>query len=512
MAVQSRLLQSIASSWLALGIGVVVSFFLSPFVVAKLGSAWYGVWAVAAQFTGYLYLLDFGVRESVIRYTSKYCARGQGSKLNRILTVSVMIYAGVTLVALALTAICAWGVPYWLKLEPQLWAETRAALIFTGLTIAQTFLFNIFTGILIGVRRWDIANVMGIAINLARAALIVLFLGLGYGIVALAAIQFAVAVLSGLATMIVALVLLRRNGLRFALVRLDRRSIQRLSKRVFGYGFYVLVNNVGEKIITATDAIVVGIFLPISSVAYYAVAGSLVGYLRQLVASTAQVFNPLASHLHALRQGTELRNMFLLGAKLNVLITLPIAATYAALGVEFVGLWMGEEFAAPSGQVLLVLALMQILAAPQYMISSLLYGISRHRTIAILRLIEGAANLALSIVLVKRVGLVGVALGSAIPNVIIVLGVLPTIACRFVGMRLRDYFHHVYLRPLAAIAPFTLAALWVREHLPASNLLVFFVHVAGLMCIYLPCAFFVILNADERRAVVQRMGFKWAWQ
>lgn len=508
----SRLLQSIASSWLALGVGVVVSFFLSPFVVSKLGSAWYGVWAVAAQFTGYLYLLDFGVRESVIRYTSKYCARQQGAKLNRVLTVSVMIYAVVTLIALALTALCVWGMPYWFKLEPGLWYETRAALAFTGLTIAQTFLFNVFTGMLIGLRRWDIANAMGIGINLARAALIVVFLGMGYGIVALAAIQFAVAVFSGLATMLVALVQLRRNGLQFKLVRLDRRSIRRLSRRVFGYGFYVLVNNIGEKIITATDAIIVGIFLPINAVAYYAVAGSLVGYLRQLVASTAQVFNPLASHLHALRQGSELQNIFLLGAKLNVLITLPVAATYAVLGSEFVGLWMGEEFAEPSGQVLLVLAVMQILAAPQYMISSLLYGISRHRTIAILRIIEASANLVLSIVLVKQIGLVGVALGSAIPNVIIVLAVLPTITCGFVGMRLRDYYHHVYLRPLAAIAPFTLAALWVRDHLPASNLAVFFVHVAGLMCIYLPCAFFVILNARERRAVAQRMGLQWAWQ
>ena len=50
----SSLLTSLASNWLGLAVGVLVSFFLSPFVVDKLGAAWYGVWAVtgAAAATG----------------------------------------------------------------------------------------------------------------------------------------------------------------------------------------------------------------------------------------------------------------------------------------------------------------------------------------------------------------------------------------------------------------------------------------------------------------------------
>jgi hypothetical protein len=59
----------LASSWLALASSVIVSFLLSPFVVNELGAAWYGVWGIAGQLTGSLYLLDLGVRESIIRYT-----------------------------------------------------------------------------------------------------------------------------------------------------------------------------------------------------------------------------------------------------------------------------------------------------------------------------------------------------------------------------------------------------------------------------------------------------------
>src|SRR5690606_16941316 len=161
-----------------------------------------------------------------------------------------------------------------------------------------------------------------------------------------------------------------------------------------------------------TDAIVAGIFLPIQSVTYLAIAGSLVGYLRALLGTSAQIFNPLASELHTLREGSKLTAAFLLGVKICTLITAPIAASFVILGEEFIGLWMGPEFAGPSSPVLTVLALAAFFSAPQYVFSSVLYGMSRHRVIALLRIAEAAANLLLSIVLVKTIGLVGIALGT----------------------------------------------------------------------------------------------------
>lgn len=49
--------RGIASNWVGLALAIVVSFFMSPFVVNKLGSIYYGIWALTLQFTGYLNLL-----------------------------------------------------------------------------------------------------------------------------------------------------------------------------------------------------------------------------------------------------------------------------------------------------------------------------------------------------------------------------------------------------------------------------------------------------------------------
>lgn len=503
----SSLLRSLASTWLALGVGVVVSFFLSPFVVNNLGAAWYGVWAVAGQAVGYLYLLDFGVRESVIRYTSKYAARGQRQPLNRVLSAAITLYGAVCLITLAAVAVCVWQLPHWLDLDAQYWHDTRWALGLAGLTIAQTFLFNVFSGVMLGLRRWEIGNALGIGWNLLRAALIVLLLMRGHGIVAVAAVQFGTSLASGVVNTVIGLVLLRRRGMAFQPLRLSTRRFRALARRILGYGAYVIINNIGDKLITATDALIVGLYLPIQSVAYYAIAGSLIGYLRQLLATTAQVFTPLASHLRTLRQGVEVKNAFLLGVKINILITLPVATALALLGEIFIGLWMGPEFAGPSSRVLTILAVTAVLAAPQYIFASVLYGISQHRVIAMLRIVEAIANLTLSITLVQAIGLVGVALGNAIPSIAIVMLVLPLVACRRVGVGLAEYYAQAYIRPALAIVPFVLAALWLRDASPAGNLPLFFLQMIGLTAIYVPCAFAIVLNADERRNVLRRFGF-----
>lgn len=499
------MLRSLASSWLGLAVGIVVSFFLSPFVVNQLGAAWYGVWAISAQFVGYLYLMDFGVRESVIRYTSKYAARRNGAALNRVLSAALAIYGVITLLALAVTGLAVWGLPHWFNLEPEFWHDGRVAMAFTGLTIAQTFFFNVFNGVVLGLKRWELTNVLGIGLNLLRASLIVVSLLGGGGIVSVAAVTFSVALLGGVINAFIALRLLREVSLPFSYVALRPRHLVALGKRILGYGFYVIVNNVGEKIITATDAIVAGIFLPIQSVTYLAIAGSLVGYLRALLGTSAQIFNPLASELHSLREGSKLTAAFLLGVKICTLITAPIAASFVILGEQFIGLWMGIEFAGPSSPVLAVLALAAFFSAPQYVFSSVLYGMSRHRVIALLRIGEAAANLLLSIILVQTMGLVGVALGTAIPSAIVVMLVLPAVAGRMVGVHVLRFYENAYLRPMLAITPFVVAACWVRDSYAATSLLGFFLRVGALLLLYVPFAFALVLDSTERALVLNRL-------
>jgi O-antigen/teichoic acid export membrane protein len=89
--------------------------------------------------------------------------------------------------------------------------------------------------------------------------------------------------------------------------------------------------------------------------------------------------------------------------------------------------------------------------------SRILYGMGQLRRFSRASLLEAAVNLSLSLILVRRFGIVGVAWASAIPNLFVCLFVIGY-ACRLLGVRGRDYAGKALLRPLSAgLAPL---ALW----------------------------------------------------
>jgi O-antigen/teichoic acid export membrane protein len=505
MARKGQTARSITSNWIMLAVNIGVAFFLAPYVVKHLGGVYYGIWALANQFIGYLYLLDFGVRESVIRYTAKYVARSQPRRLNQVLSTAILLYLPIAGATVLVTLLVSWGIADWFHIPPENAREARIAIIFMGLTIAQTFIFNVFTGILQGLNRFDIGNRVGLVSVVVRTVAIVFLLGQGYKLAALAAVYFALAVAGGLVCAIFAIRLLRAEGIAFHFHIPVRRRMRALAGKIFGYGFFVLVNNLAQKIIFASDAIIIGSFLGVAKIAPYAIAGTLIDNLRSLMVSTAQVFSPLSSGLFAQRRLDELRALLIRGGKLSVVITLPIAITFACLGDVFVQLWMGDEFRQTAGQILLVLGLTQIISAPHYVVSSVMYGMSQHNTLGYLRIGEAALNLAISLALVRKMGVLGVAIGMAVSHLALAAVMLPMLITSRLKMRLRDYWIGIYGRTSIAVAPFVAGVLLVREFVPLHNLLQFFACIGALCVVYLAGVWIVALSREERAELLLQL-------
>jgi len=127
---------------------------------------------------------------------------------------------------------------------------------------------------------------------------------------------------------------------------------------------------------------------------------------------------------------------------------------------------------------LLILAAPLGLAISQSISSRILYGIGRLRLFARLVMAEAVANLLLSVALVPWLGIEGVALGTAIPNVVCNLAVAVYV-CRVVGVGVGTYARRSFLAPLLLSAALGLAWLAVVSWaMPAGWL--DFVLVGGL--------------------------------
>jgi O-antigen/teichoic acid export membrane protein len=491
----SGFLRNMTSNWVAILVNVALSFVLAPITVASLGNVYYGIWTLLMQFTGYLWLFDFGVRESVVKYVAQHHASGAPDRVASTVHTAVSIYSLVAAVAMAGSVALAVALPHFFNIPADAVSAARVTTLLAGATVAQSFVFNVYVGVLMGLEKFYLMARLGVIFSIGRAIVVFALLSAGYGIIPLAIVQFLVTLASNLIIYRMCVAQLPYVSLRWV------RPAREQAMTLLNYGKYVLVANLGDKIVFATDSIIIGMFLPISAVTYFAIGSSLIDYFRSFIISLGTLLNPLSSSLEARNRNDTIGLVVLSSAKFMVILGLPVCIGFIILGERFIDLWMGAEYGLPAGQILAILAAGHLAGLPYYTISGVLQGLGRHRILAMSRVFEGIANLLLSLFLVRKYGLIGVALGTVIPHVIVVCVILPIFLPRVVSINLRDYYASAYARTFAASVPFWFACWFISTVVQPQNLVTFGAAVSVAMPAYLiPCWFIALTRSERLRA------------
>src|ERR1700674_1012738 len=112
-------IRNVFSNWGSIAVAMAINVFLSPYVVHHLGNAVYGVWTVILSLTGYLGLLDLGVRGAVTRYVAKFHAERDHRRAGEVASSAMVIFGTVGLIALLASAVLAGFVIARLHIPPQ---------------------------------------------------------------------------------------------------------------------------------------------------------------------------------------------------------------------------------------------------------------------------------------------------------------------------------------------------------------------------------------------------------
>src|SRR5208282_1409450 len=173
-----------------------------------------------------------------------------------------------------------------------------------------------------------------------------------------------------------------------------------------------------------------------------------------------------------------------------------VTCTFLLRGGSFIGLWMGPQYAQLSGQVLWVLSLTMMLWGANSSVAGIMLGLGKHKPIVPAMIIEGLCNLALSIFLVKRIGIIGVAWGTAVPSLATSLIFWPWYIHRTLKVQPLAYMLSAWIRPWVSLVPFVGASYLVERYWPATNLVEFFSQVALVLPLALLGYWFVCLEKD----------------
>jgi len=333
----------------------------------------------------------------------------------------------------------------------------------------------VFTALLSGMGRFDLLGVLELIQTATTSLGLVPILLKGHGIIWMAAWQFLMVLSVNIATCIACFRVYPQ--LRVHL----RRPEKSLLRALWSVGIYVLICNGAGQLILYTDNVVVGAFVTAAAVSYYAISGKMVEYVRQGAISILKFFMPMASSYGALNDYDRLRRLHVRGTQVVLLITYPIIAMLIIRGHTVLALWIGERFASSATPILQVLACACALMLTNSTTNGITLALDKQRTFAWITLAEGAANLACSVLLVKRIGVLGVAIGTLVPTMITTLLIWPRYVSKLVRVSTVRYLVESWVRPLLAIVPFVLANIWAQHHWAPANLAFFVLQTIALL-------------------------------
>ena len=127
-----------------------------------------------------------------------------------------------------------------------------------------------------------------------------------------------------------------------------------------------------------------------------------------------------------------------------------------------------------------------------------MFGLNRHRRMVPVFIAEAAVNLALSLFLVRRFGILGVAIGTAVPRLIVATCIGPRLARHVLGIPVTVFAKEAWVRPMAAMIPFAVMSALIDRLWPAPTLFVFFAQVALCLPVAAIGAWLVALDKEER--------------
>jgi O-antigen/teichoic acid export membrane protein len=234
-------------------------------------------------------------------------------------------------------------------------------------------------------------------------------------------------------------------------------------RSIAGYSSTTFLIILAQRLRFKTDAIVIGTFVSAAAVTYFTIGSRLVDYAVETVSSMSQIFIPMSSQSQAKGDIDAVRKIFVLGSRACALIIFPITATLTILGKSVIEAWVGPKYVAASYPILLVLLFPSTLMLAQSASGRTLWGLAKHRVLAWVTLAEGTANLALSIILVRRYGIFGDAVGTAIPLACTQILFIPRHLCRLLGVKITTYLYRAYALPLLLCAPMVATLLLLQR-------------------------------------------------
>ena len=425
----------------------------------------FGFYSLLWSLFGYTILLDFGLGFTAQKVVAERTADGRIAELNHLICTIFWTFAFLGAVMLAGFSV----VQPWFLGWTHVSAANREALglgytiFFTAMALA--FPLGIFPEMLRGLQRIDLANWVAISSLVINLCLMIWGLLAGWSFPWIVFISVATTVAPNFVALL--LVFQRIPGFSLHPKHFRFAAIQ----GVLSFSIVAYLITFTNLIMARTDQAVISFGIGVGFVALYQAGYKAAEMFGLFSVQMQDALSPAAAQMNVRKDEAGLRDLLVKSTQLTLFLTTPLYALCAAYLEPVIQILTGLKAVDPStfwvGQALLLATFSSLITSSCS--KRILMMCGWERKLLKMSLADAGINLVASIILVRRYGVLGVALGTMVPTILLGWCWLVPLTARFLKIGLLEMTGLFVRRivPPVSSSLFTLGALvWF---VPASQ-------------------------------------------
>lgn len=491
---KNQLKSGVIISYINIALNMFINIFFAPFLISSLGDAEYGVYRVVMSFAGQLSIMTLGMATLVSRNIVYFDTKKQQKEKENFLAMALIISVILSLAAFIFGMVMYLGADNIFKNSLSgAEIETAKRLIFIFIiNISLTILNDFFAGMLTGHERFIEANTIKLVKLILRVVTLILLLSLGFKSVAIVTVDLMLTVIVLLFNIVYGMGKLK-----------ERVKYHYFDKEMFKtsilFSSAILLQAIINQVNQNLDGFILGVMVEPEIVAVYSVALTIFTTYGNIPTAMTSVFAPTVTRMVALEKSNEELTSFVSRiGRYQLMIAGLIVAGFILFGEEFLCVWINERYL-PAYKVTLLLIIPTTIPLIQNGCDVILNAKLKRLAKSIILSLVAVLNLVISVLLIKRIGYIGAAYGTAISMIVGNVIIMNIYLQKQIGLNIIRMFRDIFHKLLPSIVLATVISIplrWVNiTDIPFVALLA---KILMFVLVYVVIVYPLGLNKDER--------------
>ena len=396
---------NIIISFIAQIVTILCGVIVPQLLIKQFGSEAYGATASITQFLAYISLLEGGIGGVARAAFYKPLAEGDMTRVSEIVYEIKRFFRVVGSIFVVYVLILACSFSKISNIECFEWGYTFLLVIVISIsTFAQYFIGMAYNILVSASQRQYITNTISIITTVLNTIFIILLINIGCDIIIVKLCSSCVFVLKPVFLMLYV-------KKEFKLVKVKTRNTNYLSQKWEGLG-----QHIAYFLHSNTDIAVLTVLSNLTTVSVYSVYSLVITHIQNLSSSFSTGMESLFGDMLARKEMVELKKTFGYYETLVSMISTVLFSTTAVMIIPFVRLYVegvsDADYIRPMFSILMIIASYLYCLRTPYHHMTIAAGHFRQTRVAAYG--EAVINILLSIILVHKFGMIGVAIGTLV--------------------------------------------------------------------------------------------------